>query len=241
MSTFARADGRALPHQRPAHGTIRGPRVQRCETLSEPSRSRPPPPVTLGLVQMHCVESKEANVEKALGRIAEAADAGAEVICLPELFAGLYPCQSEDHRQFAAAEPIPGPPATPWPRPPRAWRGRRRLAVRAACPGPVPQHGGGASTPTAAWRACTARCTSPTTRCTTRSSTSRPATWASRSFATRFGRIGACVCWDQWYPEAARLTALTGAEMIFYPTAIGWHAERKGRNTAPASTRPGRR
>ena len=72
--------------------------------LSEP----PPATVTLALVQMRCVESRRANVERAVAEIAEAAAAGANVVCLPELFSGLYPCQSEDHRNFDQAEPIPG-------------------------------------------------------------------------------------------------------------------------------------
>ena len=78
----------------------------------------------------------------------------------------------------------------------------------------------------AASSASTARCTSPTIRSTTRSSTSRPAIWVS-AFDTRFGRVGTLVCWDQWYPEGARLTALQGAEVLFYPTAIGWHPAEK--------------
>ncbi len=65
--------------------------------------------VTIGLVQMNCAESKVANVEKALARVAEAAAAGANIVCLQELFAGRYPCQSEDHARFDEAEPIPGP------------------------------------------------------------------------------------------------------------------------------------
>ena len=75
--------------------------------------------------------------------------------------------------------------------------------------------------------ACTARCTSRTTRCSSRSSTSPPATSASRCSTTPAAKVGTLVCWDQWYPEAARLTALQGAEVIFYPTAIGWHPKEK--------------
>src|SRR5882724_2291352 len=78
-----------------------------AETSS--NSNSPSEPVSVALVQMICVESKQANIDKALRRIAEAAAAGANIVCLQELFAGLYPCQSEDHRRFDEAEPIPGP------------------------------------------------------------------------------------------------------------------------------------
>ncbi len=86
--------------------------------------------VRLGLVQMQCVDAKPANVDRALARIAEAAQRGAQMICLPELFAGLYPCQSEDHRHFDEAEPIPGPTSEVLCRGRTAARSRRgRLAL----------------------------------------------------------------------------------------------------------------
>ncbi len=86
-----------------------------------------------------------------------------------------------------------------------------------------------------------ARCTSPTTRSTTRSSTSRPATSASRCTTPAPAAWACCVCWDQWFPEGARLTALQGAEILFYPTAIGWLPSEKPGDERRRSTRPGRR
>ncbi len=183
---------------------------------------------SVALVQMTGDASKERNVEKALERIAEAAAAGANIVCLQELFAGQYPCQSEDHARFDEAEPIPGPTSEAL-----AAAAREHGVVvvgslfERRAPGLVSQHGGGVRCRRFDWPACIARCTSPTIRCTTRSSTSRRATWAFAAFDTRFGRVGVCVCWDQWYPEAARLTALAGAQMIFYPTAIGWLPDEK--------------
>ncbi len=79
----------------------------------------------------------------------------------------------------------------------------------------------------AGWPACIARCTSRTTPCTTKNSYFTPGDLGFRAFDTRYGRVGVCVCWDQWYPEAARLTALAGAQIIFYPTAIGWLPNEK--------------
>ena len=129
---------------------------------------------------------------------------------------------------FDLAEPIPGPSTELLGKVARdKGVGRRRVAVRAARGRAVPQH---RRRPRRRRQRCsgsTARCTSPTIRSTTRSITSRRAISASARFDTKFGRIGTLVCWDQWYPEGARLTALQGAEVLFYPTAIGWHPKEK--------------
>ena len=183
--------------------------------------------VTLGLLQLRCVASKEANLEKALSRIAEAAEAGADVICLPELFAGLYPCQSEDHRQFDAAEPIPGPTCD-------------ALAAAAARHGVVivgslfERRAPGLYHNTAVMLDADGQLLGiyrkmhiPDDPLYYEKFYFTPGDLGFRSFPTRFGRMAACICWDQWYPEAARLTALAGAETIFYPTAIGWLPEEK--------------
>lgn len=183
--------------------------------------------VTLGLVQMRCVEDKETNVRTALARIAEAAAGGAQVVCLPELFHGLYPCQSEDHGRFAEAEPVPGPICA-------------RLAEAARAHGVVvvgsvfERRAPGLYHNTAVVFDADGHVAGvyrkmhiPDDPLYYEKFYFAPGDLGFRSFPTRFGRVGACVCWDQWYPEAARLTALTGAEMIFYPTAIGWLHEEK--------------
>ena len=141
--------------------------------------TKQPRRIKIALVQMRCTGSKQDNVEKALARIAEAAAQGAELVCLQELFHGLYPCQSEDHARFAEAEPIPGPTsdALAAGRRPARRRGRR-FAVRAPRRRACITTRRSCGTPTARCAACIARCTSPTIRCTTRSSTSRPAIWA---------------------------------------------------------------
>ena len=195
--------------------------------MNEPISGTAPTAVTLGLVQMRCVESKEANVQSALERIAEAAGAGAEVICLPELFAGLYPCQSEDHRQFAAAEPIPGPTCEALA---RAAREHGVVVVGSLFERRAP----GLYHNTAVVLDADGRLAGvyrkmhvPDDPLYYEKFYFTPGDLGFRSFPTRFGRIGACICWDQWYPEAARLTALSGAEIIFYPTAIGWLPDEK--------------
>ena len=148
--------------------------------------------------------------------------------CLPELFRTEYFCQVEEAARFDLAEPIPGPTTEALA---RVAREAGMVVVgsifekRAA--GRLSQHGGRSRRRWNAARAVTARCTSPTIRSTTRSIISRPAISASTTFHTAFARVGTLVCWDQWYPEAARLTALKGAEILFYPTAIGWHPAEK--------------
>jgi N-carbamoylputrescine amidase len=178
--------------------------------------------VTLALVQMRCAAAKAENVRKGVQRIAEAAAAGAHVVCLPELFAGLYPCQSEDFARFAEAEPIPGPTTA-------------ALAEAARAHGVVvltslfEQRAAGIYHNTAVVIDADGQLAGiyrkmhiPDDPLFMEKFYFTPGDTGFRSFKTRFGRIGVCICWDQWFPEAARLTALTGAEVIFYPTAIGW-------------------
>jgi N-carbamoylputrescine amidase len=182
---------------------------------------------TLGLVQMSCTADKRQNVDKALSRIAEAATAGAQVICLQELFGGLYFCQSEDHRQFDLAEPIPGPTS-------------EALAAAAKKHGVVivgslfERRAAGLYHNTAvvfdadgSTAGLYRKMHIPDDPNYYEKFYFTPGDLGFRSFATRHGSVGPCVCWDQWYPEAARLTALAGAQMIFYPTAIGWLLDEK--------------
>jgi N-carbamoylputrescine amidase len=179
-------------------------------------------PVSVALVQMTCTEAKEPNVEKALARIAEAAGRGANIVCLQELFTGHYFCQSEDHRHFAAAEPIPGPTS-------------QALAAAAKKHGVVvigslfERRAPGLYHNTAVVLDADGsqvgvyrKMHIPDDPLFYEKFYFTPGDLGFQSFATKFGKVGVCVCWDQWYPEAARLTALTGAEILFYPTAIGW-------------------
>jgi N-carbamoylputrescine amidase len=195
---------------------------------SEQTRHEAPPDkVTLALVQTRAAESKEANLLKALQRIAEAAAAGANVVCLPELFAGFYPCQSEDHRRFDQAEPIPGPTS-------------RALAAAAAEHSVVlvgslfERRAPGLYHNTAVVYDADGRLAGkyrkmhvPDDPLYYEKFYFTPGDLGFCSFPTRAGRVGVLICWDQWFPEAARLTALSGAQMILYPTAIGWLAEEK--------------
>lgn len=183
--------------------------------------------VVVAVVQMSCVADKAANVGKAVSRIAEAAAAGAQVICLQELFAGHYPCQTEDHVRFDDAEPIPGPTT-------------QAIAAAAREHGVVvvgsffERRAPGLYHNTAIIYDVDGTAAGmyrkmhiPDDPLFYEKFYFTPGDLGFDSFDTRFGRVGTCVCWDQWYPEAARLTALTGAQLLFYPTAIGWQAHEK--------------
>lgn len=178
--------------------------------------------VKIGLVQMSCVRDKQPNVTKALARIAEAAAKGAQIICLQELFAGQYFCQTEDHARFNEAETIPGPTS-------------QTLAAAAKKHGVVIVGSLFERRAAGLYHNTTVIIDADGTELGIYRKMHipddpqyyekfyfTPGDLGFRSFATKFGKVGVCICWDQWYPEAARLTALTGAEIIFYPTAIGW-------------------
>jgi N-carbamoylputrescine amidase len=194
-------------------------------TKSESAKS--PQRVTLALVQMRCAADQQANVDKAVERIAGAAAAGANIVCLPELFAGHYPCQSEDFRQFAQAESIPGPSSDALCR----VAGENSVVVLTSLferRAPGLYHNTAVvidadGTLAGMYR----KMHIPDDPHYYEKFYFTPGDLGFRCFPTRFGRIGVCVCWDQWFPEAARLTALAGAEMIFYPTAIGWLPQEK--------------
>lgn len=191
-----------------------------------------PHSVTLGLVQMRCGPDPEANLEKAIAGAREAAGRGAQIVCLQELFRSRYFCQTEDHDNFALAEPVPGPSTD-------------RLSALAAELGVVivaslfEKRAEGLYHNTAAILDADGRYLGkyrkmhiPDDPLYYEKFYFTPGDLGFRSWDTRFGRIGVLVCWDQWYPEAARLTAMRGAKILFYPTAIGWLPGEKAEHGA---------
>src|SRR5688572_3440739 len=186
-----------------------------------------PATVNVALVQMRCTQEKAPNVRKAVDRIAESAAAGANIVCLQELFHNHYPCRSEDHARFAEAEPIPGPTSEALA---QAAREHEVVVIGSLFERRAP----GLYHNTAVVYDADGSVAGmyrkmhiPDDPYYYEKFYFTPGDLGFKSFDTRYGRVGVCVCWDQWYPEAARLTALTGAEIIFYPTAIGWLPDEK--------------
>jgi len=183
--------------------------------------------VNIGLIQMSCSPEPEENLAGAVRRIREAADGGAQIVCLPELFRSRYFCQSEDYENFALAESIPGPTTD------RLSELARALDVVLIVP-LFERRGPGVYHNSAAVIDAGGRCLGtyrkmhiPDDPLYYEKFYFAPGDLGFRVWETRWGRISVLICWDQWFPEAARLAALGGAQMLFYPTAIGWHPAEK--------------
>jgi N-carbamoylputrescine amidase len=185
---------------------------------------------------MSCEPSTEANLAKAVARVREAAENGAKLICLPELFRAQYFCQREDHALFSIAEPIPGPSTAALSELVR----EHQLVVIASlferrAPGLYHntaaildwKDGDHASTRPDCIAALYRKMHIPDDPLYYEKFYFTPGDLGFQAQKTSAGAIGTLVCWDQWYPEAARLTALKGAETLFFPTAIGWHPSEK--------------
>jgi N-carbamoylputrescine amidase len=181
----------------------------------------------VGLVQMSCRPDVAANLERALTLAREAADRGAQIICLQELFRSQYFCQTEDADLFDLAEPIPGPTTQVL----SGLAQQKKIVIVASL---FERRDAGVyhntsviidadGTLLGTYR----KMHIPDDPLYYEKFYFTPGDQGYRAFDTQYGRIGVLVCWDQWYPEAARLTALQGAKILFYPTAIGWHPAEK--------------
>ena len=181
----------------------------------------------LGLVQMRMGPDPEANLASAIRHVREAARLGANVVCLPELFRAQYFCQREDIRLFDLAETIPGPSTT---RLGEVAREVRVVVIASLFERRAPglYHNTAVTMNVDGTIASVYRKMHiPDDPLYYEKFYFAPGDLGFKAVDTAFGRVGTLVCWDQWYPEGARLTALQGAEVLFYPTAIGWHpAER---------------
>jgi N-carbamoylputrescine amidase len=187
-------------------------------------------PITIGLIQAACSATPKVNLRRTLAAANRAADRGARIICTQELFTSLYFCQTEDHRHFKLAEPIPGPTTTAF----QAFAKKRRLVFVASL---FEKRAAGVYHNTSviidADGSLLGRYRKmhiPDDPLYYEKFYFTPGDLGFRSWQTRYGKIGVLICWDQWYPEAARLTALQGAQILFYPTAIGWHPSEKAKN-----------
>jgi N-carbamoylputrescine amidase len=191
------------------------------------NRAGAPRQTTVGLVQMSMTADPQANLEKAIARIREAAGRGATLICLPELFRTLYIGQREDHDLFNLAEPVPGPSTE------TLGKVARELGVVIVA-SLFERRAPGLYHNTAAILDADGKVAGIYRKMHIPDDPSyyekfyfTPGDLGFKAFDTAAGRIGTLVCWDQWYPEGARLTALQGATILLYPTAIGWHPAEK--------------
>ena len=185
------------------------------------------PSFKLGLVQMSMSASPDDNLAKAVERVREAAGKGAEVVCLPEMFRTPYFCQKEDHANFALAETVPGPSTE------ALGRAAKQAGVAVVVPiferrAPGVYHNSAVILDADGSVAGLYRKMHiPDDPLFYEKFYFAPGDLGFQAFDVKPGRIGTLICWDQWYPEGARLTALRGAAVLFYPTAIGWHPSEK--------------
>ncbi|PIQ96496.1 MAG: acyltransferase [Nitrospinae bacterium CG11_big_fil_rev_8_21_14_0_20_56_8] len=183
---------------------------------------------TIGLIQMPCVPEIHDNLEESVQAIIEASQQGAQIICLQELFRSQYFCQTVDINHFDLAEPIPGPTTETFSK----LAGELEVVIIA----PLFEkriagiyHNSAVVIDSDGSIAGTYRKMHiPDDPCFYEKYYFTPGDLGFRSFTTRYGKIGVLICWDQWFPEAARLTALAGAEILFYPTAIGFQEHDAG-------------
>jgi N-carbamoylputrescine amidase len=191
------------------------------------NNENPPDKFTAGLVQLSFSKNPDENLEKALHWIEKSAKDGANVICLPELFRSQYFCQKEDIDFFDLAETIPGPSTD------AIGKLAKQFKVVVIVPlfekrAPGIYHNSAAIINTGGevdglYR----KMHIPDDPSYYEKFYFTPGDLGYKSFSTDYGNIGTLICWDQWYPEGARLTALKGASILFYPTAIGWHPHEK--------------
>src|SRR6266852_2614428 len=184
---------------------------------------------SVGLAQMSCSLAPDENLAKAQRRIREAAGRGAQIVCLQELFRSQYFCREENTELFALAEPVPGPSTQ------ALSKLARELDVVIIAP-LFEKRAAGVYHNTAAvidadgsLLGLYRKMHIPDDPLYYEKFYFTPGDLGFRAWQTRYGKIGVLVCWDQWFPEAARLTAMQGAEILFYPTAIGWHPSEKAK------------
>lgn len=183
--------------------------------------------VVLGLIQTACTPDPRENLETTLAAARRAARDGAQIICTQELFRSQYFCQSEDHANFQLAEPIPGPSTRVFQ---KLARERQVVVVASLFEKRAPglYHNTAAIIDAdGALLGIYRKLHIPDDPLYYEKFYFTPGDLGCRAWQTRYAKIGVLICWDQWYPEAARLTALRGAEILFYPTAIGWHPSEK--------------
>src|ERR1017187_2030391 len=183
--------------------------------------------VKLGLIQTSVSASPKVNLQKTISLVERAAKSGAKIICTQELFRSQYFCQSEDHKNFTLAEKIPGPTTDAFCKLAK----KHKVVIIASL---FEKRASGVYHNTAAvidadgsLLGIYRKMHIPDDPLYYEKFYFTPGDLGFKSWQTRYAKIGVLICWDQWYPEAARLTAIQGAQILFYPTAIGWHPGEK--------------
>ena len=183
--------------------------------------------IKLGLVQTDVSANPDANLKKTVALIERAAKSGAQIICTQELFRSQYFCQSEDHKNFLLAEKIPGPSTDAF----QKLAKKHKVVIVASL---FEKRASGVYHNTAAiidadgsLLGIYRKMHIPDDPLFYEKFYFTPGDLGFKAWQTKYAKIGVLICWDQWYPEAARMTAMQGAEILFYPTAIGWHPSEK--------------
>jgi len=181
----------------------------------------------IGVTQMACTADPAVNLKNQLALVRRAARSGARIVCSQELFRSQYFCQVEDHRFFKLAETIPGPSTDAFAKLAR----KHRIVIIASLfekrAAGVYHNAAAIIDADGSILGVYRKMHVPDDPLYYEKTYFAPGDTGFRAWQTRYARIGVLICWDQWFPEAARLTALQGAQILFYPTAIGWHPSEK--------------
>ena len=219
--------GSRSPQAKASRRRTRAPQRVSKRPLDSPAEPPRPGLVRIALIQATASPDPAANLNKTVALAEQAAKAGAQIVCTQELFRSQYFCQAEDHRNFALAEPIPGPSTARF----QELARKHGVVLIASL---FEKRAAGLYHNTAAVIDASGELLGiyrkmhiPDDPLYYEKFYFAPGDLGFRAWKTRFAKVGVLVCWDQWYPEAARLTAMQGAEILFYPTAIGWHPSEK--------------
>jgi N-carbamoylputrescine amidase len=183
--------------------------------------------VRLGLLQTSCSSDPKENLKKTLAFTEKAAKQGAQIICTQELFRSQYFCQVEDHKYFDLAEPIPGPTTAAFQKIAKKYNAVIVASLFEKRAAGVYHNTAAIIDADGSLLGIYRKMHIPDDPLFYEKFYFTPGDLGFKAWQTKYGKIGVLVCWDQWYPEAARLTAMQGAEILFYPTAIGWHPKEK--------------
>lgn len=188
--------------------------------------------VKVGLIQHRCSPNPSENLKKVLGLAEAAAKKGAQIICTQELFRSQYFCQCEDHEYFKLAETIPGPSTEAFQKIAKKYSAVIIASLFEKRASGVYHNTAAVIDANGSLLGIYRKMHIPDDPLYYEKFYFTPGDLGFRAWNTKYGKLGVLVCWDQWYPEGARLTAMQGAEILFYPTAIGWHPKEKAEHGA---------